>query len=59
MKFEYILLAVFVALSCADNDDKFNYGMESFEENGDDCYGQEDWDQVDCDDLGECVRFSL
>ena len=58
MKFECILHALFVALSCANNSDKFNYGMENIEEDGDDSYGQEDWDRVDCDDLGECVSSS-
>lgn len=56
----YLLFAaVFAAKSGANNSDLFNYGMETFDDNGDRSYGQEDWDGVDCDDLGECVRLSL
>jgi len=59
MKFGYLILAAaFPVLSLANNDDLFNYGMGTIEENGDDSYGQNRWDKVDCDDLGECVSSS-
>lgn len=56
MKFGYLILAAaFPVLSTANNDDLFNYGMGSSEENGDNSYGQNRWNRVSCDDLGECV----
>jgi len=59
MKFGFLIFAaIFAVESSANNSDVFNYGMETLRE--DDrprSYGQDQWDEVTCDDLDECVSL--
>lgn len=50
-----LLLAFPVVMVWGQNTDLFNYeGTRDWEEGKD--YGPRQWDQVECDDLEECVR---
>ena len=57
----HALLLLLIALPVivrSQNTDLFNYdGTRSWESGMD--YGPKDWDQVECDDLEECVRAVL
>lgn len=60
MKFGYAIFgAVLLAIQgvVANNDDLFNYGMDTFDDDEGESFGQPEWDEVSCDDLDECVSF--
>lgn len=50
-------LGFFLGSVKGNNVDRFNYGEQNQQLfNGGTDYGQQNWDSVTCDSLGECVR---
>lgn len=62
MKFQHTQTIAFVLLSAstvfvqANNKDRFNYGNTDEDDKD---YGPEDWNEVSCDDPGNCVSISM
>lgn len=50
-----LLLVAFPAIVRCQNTDLFNYDTTRSWDGGMD-YGPKEWDQVECDDIEECVR---
>jgi hypothetical protein len=47
------VVALLATAIVARNDDLFNYGMDTIDNN----FGQPEWGDVTCSDLDECVSF--
>lgn len=55
LKVVFISLACLALLQTVCLADLFNYGMDYERENGSDSWGQPDWDEVECNNIEDCV----
>ena len=63
MKFGFAIFGAAVLAAArgvsARNDDLFNYGFDTFDDEEGESFGQPEWDEVTCSDLDECVSGSV